>query len=163
MLDWVLLWALTKVARMRQTFEVVVGAGSLSSTSDEAIHFSHRWTPEGVTVEAPFTGAHLLHLAAAGCVLNDLYREGRSPWVSSSTASVSRRRVSSTRTRGSRPASTTPWSSARLRPPTISTACSRSWTAWRRSLGQSGPALPFAELADSTGRSSTCCAAPAWL
>jgi hypothetical protein len=74
-LDWVLLWALTKVARMRQTFEVVVGAGSLSSTSDEAVHFSHRWTPEGVTVEAPFTGAHLLHLAAAGCVLNDLYRE----------------------------------------------------------------------------------------
>jgi uncharacterized OsmC-like protein len=26
-------------------------------------------------VEAEFTGAHLLHLAAAGCVLNDLYRE----------------------------------------------------------------------------------------
>lgn len=35
----------------------------------------HRWTDEGVTVEAHFTGAHLLHLAAAGCVLNDLYRE----------------------------------------------------------------------------------------
>ncbi len=29
----------------------------------------------GVVVEAPFTGAHLYHLAAAGCVLNDLYRE----------------------------------------------------------------------------------------
>ena len=27
------------------------------------------------TVESDFTGAHLLHLAAAGCVLNDLYRE----------------------------------------------------------------------------------------
>jgi uncharacterized OsmC-like protein len=26
-------------------------------------------------VEADFTGAHLLHLAAAGCVLNDVYRE----------------------------------------------------------------------------------------
>jgi hypothetical protein len=26
-------------------------------------------------VEADFTGAHLLHLAAAGCVLNDIYRE----------------------------------------------------------------------------------------
>ena len=26
-------------------------------------------------MEAEFTGAHLLHLAAAGCVLNDLYRE----------------------------------------------------------------------------------------
>jgi uncharacterized OsmC-like protein len=31
--------------------------------------------PEGVTVEADFTGGHLLHLAAAGCVLNDVYRE----------------------------------------------------------------------------------------
>jgi hypothetical protein len=28
-----------------------------------------------VTVRADFTGAHLLHLAVAGCVLNDLYRE----------------------------------------------------------------------------------------
>ena len=26
-------------------------------------------------MEADFTGAHLLHLAAAGCVLNDIYRE----------------------------------------------------------------------------------------
>ena len=26
-------------------------------------------------VEATFSGAHLLHLAAAGCVLNDIYRE----------------------------------------------------------------------------------------
>lgn len=39
------------------------------------MRFRHRWTPEGVTVEAEFTGGHLLHLAAAGCVLNDLYRE----------------------------------------------------------------------------------------
>jgi uncharacterized OsmC-like protein len=31
--------------------------------------------PGGVTVKADFTGGHLLHLAAAGCVLNDLYRE----------------------------------------------------------------------------------------
>jgi uncharacterized OsmC-like protein len=26
-------------------------------------------------VEADFTGGHLLHLATAGCVLNDVYRE----------------------------------------------------------------------------------------
>ena len=26
-------------------------------------------------MQAAFTGAHLLHLAAAGCVLNDVYRE----------------------------------------------------------------------------------------
>jgi OsmC-like protein len=56
-------------------FEVVVGAGTLMSTADAAVRFPHRWTPDGVTVEADFTGAHLLHLAAAGCVLNDVYRE----------------------------------------------------------------------------------------
>lgn len=56
-------------------YQVIVGAGSLRSTAPEAVAFPHRWTPEGVTVEAPFTGAHLLHLAAAGCVLNDVYRE----------------------------------------------------------------------------------------
>jgi len=56
-------------------FAVVVGAGSLRSEVGDAIRFPHRWTPEGVTVEADFTGAHLLHLAAAGCVLNDVYQE----------------------------------------------------------------------------------------
>jgi uncharacterized OsmC-like protein len=52
-----------------------VGAGSLRSTAGRAVHFPHRWTSEGVTIEADFTGAHLFHLAAAGCVLNDVYRE----------------------------------------------------------------------------------------
>ena len=56
-------------------FSVVVGAGELRSSATGAVGFPHRWTPEGVTVEADFTGAHLLHLAAAGCVLNDVYRE----------------------------------------------------------------------------------------
>ncbi len=56
-------------------FEVVVGAGCLRSEDSRAVGFPHRWTPEGVTVESDFTGAHLLHLAAAGCVLNDVYRE----------------------------------------------------------------------------------------
>jgi hypothetical protein len=56
-------------------FSVVVGAGSRRSAQAGAVRFSHRWTPEGVTVETDFTGAHLLHLAAAGCVLNDIYRE----------------------------------------------------------------------------------------
>ena len=58
-----------------EQFAVVVGAGSFRSDDGRAIRFPHRWTPEGVTVEADFTGAHLLHLAAAGCVLNDIYRE----------------------------------------------------------------------------------------
>jgi uncharacterized OsmC-like protein len=56
-------------------FDVVVGAGSLRSTSPRSVSFPHRWTAEGVTVETDFTGGHLLHLAAAGCVLNDIYRE----------------------------------------------------------------------------------------
>ena len=60
---------------MDTRFEVVVGAGTLMSGSVAAVRFPHRWTPGGVTVEADFTGGHLLHLAAAGCVLNDLYRE----------------------------------------------------------------------------------------
>lgn len=54
-------------------FEVVVTAGSLRSHAGTPM--PHRWTPEGVVVDAPFTGAHLFHLAAAGCVLNDVYRE----------------------------------------------------------------------------------------
>lgn len=55
--------------------QVVVAAGSLRSQAATAITFPHAWTREGVTVESDFTGAHLLHLAAAGCVLNDIYRE----------------------------------------------------------------------------------------
>src|SRR5947209_14039968 len=60
---------------MDNGFEVVVGAGTMMSAAGSAVRFPHRWTAEGVTVEADFTGAHLLHLAAAGCVLNDIYRE----------------------------------------------------------------------------------------
>jgi uncharacterized OsmC-like protein len=60
---------------MGDRFEVVVSAGTMRSDSGSAVRFPHRWTPEGVTVEADFTGGHLLHLAAAGCVLNDVYRE----------------------------------------------------------------------------------------
>lgn len=60
---------------MENRFEVTVAAGTMMSASGAAIRFPHRWTPGGVTVEADFTGAHLLHLAAAGCVLNDVYRE----------------------------------------------------------------------------------------
>jgi len=56
-------------------FEVVVGAGTLRSPSEAAVRFPHRWTSEGVTVEAQFTGGHLWVLAPAGCVLNDVYRE----------------------------------------------------------------------------------------
>ena len=60
---------------MEDRFEVTVGAGTMMAGSGAAARFPHRWTPGGVTVEAEFTGGHLLHLAAAGCVLDDLYRE----------------------------------------------------------------------------------------
>jgi hypothetical protein len=60
--------------RRMDGFGVIVGAGSLRSPA--AVNtFAHRWTEEGVTVVSEFTGGHLLHLAAAGCVLNDTYRE----------------------------------------------------------------------------------------
>lgn len=60
---------------MDDRFEVVAGAGTMMSGSAAAVSFPHRWTPGGVTAEADFTGGHLLHLAVAGCVLNDLHRE----------------------------------------------------------------------------------------
>ncbi|MGV3760763.1 MAG: OsmC family protein [Actinomycetota bacterium] len=53
--------------------ETSVAAGTLRPA--EGVVFPHRWTEEGVTVTSEFTGGHLYLLAAAGCVLNDLYRE----------------------------------------------------------------------------------------
>lgn len=53
--------------------EVRVSAGTL--LREDGVPFSHQWTEAGVRVESAFTGAHLLHLAVAGCVLNDVYRE----------------------------------------------------------------------------------------
>jgi hypothetical protein len=60
---------------MDNSYEMSVGTGTLASTSGAAIHFPHRRATDAVTVEADSTGGHLLHLAVAGCVLNDLYRE----------------------------------------------------------------------------------------
>ena len=60
---------------MGDRYVAVVAAGSLRSDAVTAARFPHRWTEGGVSVETDFTGAHLLHLSAAGCVLNDLYRE----------------------------------------------------------------------------------------
>ena len=60
---------------MDDRYEVTVAAGALRSESAGTVRFPHRWTPDGVTVQGAFTGAHLLHVAIAGCVLNDLYRE----------------------------------------------------------------------------------------
>ncbi len=51
-----------------------MSAGSLRPAAGGVV-MPHRWSSEGVVVEADFTGAHLYLLAAAGCVLNDVYRE----------------------------------------------------------------------------------------
>ena len=66
---------LVKELLMDNRFQVEVSAGTMMSASSTVDRFPHRWTPGAVTVEADFTGGHLLHLAAAGCVLNDIYRE----------------------------------------------------------------------------------------
>ena len=70
-------------------FAVVVCAGSYRSR--DGVRFAHRWTEDGVTVEFDSTGAHLLHLAAAGCVLNDLYQEARQLGIVLDGARVDRR------------------------------------------------------------------------
>lgn len=66
---------------MENRYAVVVAAGAMRSDSEGTLRFPHRWTSDGVTVHGAFTGAHLLHLAIAGCVLNDLYREAAASGV----------------------------------------------------------------------------------
>jgi hypothetical protein len=56
-------------------FAVTAGAGSLRPES--GLSLPHAWTDDGVVVVADFTGGHLLHLAVAACILNDIYREAR--------------------------------------------------------------------------------------
>ncbi|WP_218108570.1 hypothetical protein, partial [Actinacidiphila rubida] len=63
---------------MDERFTVVASAGSYLERDDDggpAVRLPHRWTPEGVAVRTEFTGGHVLNLAVAACVLNDLYRE----------------------------------------------------------------------------------------
>ncbi|HEX5367602.1 MAG TPA: OsmC family protein [Acidimicrobiales bacterium] len=57
------------------TYEVTASAGRLRPAPGVGVAMPHRWSADGVVVEAEFTGAHLYLLAAAGCVLNDVYRE----------------------------------------------------------------------------------------
>ena len=66
---------------MTERYQVVVAAGDLRSRDPAATTFPHRWTEGGVTVETAFTGAHLLHLSVAACVLNDTYREAAAQGV----------------------------------------------------------------------------------
>jgi hypothetical protein len=66
---------------MGNRFQVAVGAGTMMSGSATPARFPHRWTPGGVTVEADFTGGHLLPLAAAGSILNDVCRDAAAPGI----------------------------------------------------------------------------------
>jgi uncharacterized OsmC-like protein len=62
-------------------YPAVVASGTLRASAGESTAFVHQWTDEGVTVQAAFTGAHLLHLAVAGCVLNDVHREAQAAGI----------------------------------------------------------------------------------
>jgi uncharacterized OsmC-like protein len=61
-------------------FRVTASAGSLRPEQEPPVQLPHAWTSGGVAVETDseaVTGAHLLHLSVAACVLNDIYREAR--------------------------------------------------------------------------------------
>ena len=60
---------------MDERFAVVASAGSFLEEDGDDVRLPHRWTPGGVGVRSAFTGGHVLNLAVAACVLNDLYRE----------------------------------------------------------------------------------------
>jgi uncharacterized OsmC-like protein len=62
---------------MSERCGVTVATGSLKPEHGPVVEFPHRWTAEGVSVTTDFTGAHLLHLAAAGSVLNDVHCEAQ--------------------------------------------------------------------------------------
>ena len=60
------------------TFQVTASAGSLRPEHETPVQLPHAWTSSGIAVESDsdaLTGAHLLHLSVAACVLNDTYRE----------------------------------------------------------------------------------------
>ncbi|WP_084103980.1 hypothetical protein [Demequina sp. NBRC 110056] len=57
-------------------YAAVVSSGSLRD-DDAPVKIAHRWTAAGVTISTEFTGGHLLHLAVAGNVLNDVHREAQ--------------------------------------------------------------------------------------
>jgi hypothetical protein len=101
-----------------------VGAGTMMAGSGAAARFPHRWTPGGVTVEADFTGGHLFHPAAAGCVLNDLYREAATLGIELK-GSVGSRRAGSTPRLGGPRASAIRSRPVLMLPPISSLTCSR--------------------------------------
>ncbi|MEU6011736.1 OsmC family protein [Streptomyces sp. NPDC047453] len=66
---------------MDERFAVVASAGSFLKKDGDDVRLPHQWTPGGVGVRSAFTGGHVLNLAVAACVLNDLYREAEAGGV----------------------------------------------------------------------------------
>ena len=60
---------------MGEDFPVVLSAGSLRADPARGWLVPHAWSDGGVVVEAPPSGAGVLHVAVALCVLNDTFRE----------------------------------------------------------------------------------------
>lgn len=60
---------------MGERFTASVGAGTLLDEAPDCLVVPHHWTGTGMSVRGDFTGAHVMHLAVACCVLNDIYRE----------------------------------------------------------------------------------------
>jgi hypothetical protein len=69
--------------------QVIASAGSRRTEPSAGWTVPHAWTPDGVVVEAAGTGADVLHLAVALCVLNDTFREGEALGVPVSGVRVS--------------------------------------------------------------------------
>lgn len=67
--------------RATNDFPVTLTSGSLFADGAQGWLIPHVWTEGGVLVQAAPTGAGVLHVAVALCVLNDVYREGEASGV----------------------------------------------------------------------------------
>ena len=76
---------------MADDFPVVLTAGSLRADPTSGWLVPHRWSEDGVVIQTVPTGAGVLHVAVALCVLNDLFREGAERGVEVAGARVSAR------------------------------------------------------------------------
>ena len=75
------------------SYPVTASAGSLRADPAVGWVLPHAWTREGVVTDAAGTGAHVLHLSVALCVLNDTFREGRERGAGPGRPGRRRRRV----------------------------------------------------------------------
>jgi hypothetical protein len=137
---------------MDDRFEVAVAAGTMRSASSRAVRFPHRWTPEGITVEADspaptFSTSQRPAACSTTCT-------ARPPLLASgSKESACPRQADSTPAHGNLRASVIPSMSVLMPLPTKLLTCSRSLTRSPRSHVLSGPeprsgGRPNSSLAD---------------